>query len=300
MRAGPWVLALVLISICAAVLGGVWKWRTAPIAADELGQYLPGGESLVVSVDLAAMRQAGLLDLLAGSAAEQEADYREFVERTGFDYRTDLDRALIAVRGESVFGLMVGRFDWNVISGYAEDQQAMCRSSFCRMVGSRPGHTVSFFPLRKDILALASSTDEWAAFQLQKNPSITRPRIGPEPIVVLVPKRLLTEGTAPEMLRPWIAGLGGAEQARLALDAPGGRFELRLRVRCAGEANAATLESRVREQFGALRDAVMKNPNPDQLSLMLSGGEFGREGNEMTGKWAMSRSFIEGLLRAER
>jgi len=287
-----------LIAICAAVLGGVWKFRTAPIAADELAQYLPAGESLIVSIDLAAMRQAGLLDLLAGSVAEQEPDYREFVERTGFDYRTDLDRALIAVRGESVYGLMVGRFDWNVVSGYAEDQQAMCRSSFCRMVGSRPGHTVSFFPLRKDVLALASSTDEWAAFQLQKNSANPR-RVGPEPIVILVPKRLLMEGTAPEMLRPWIAGLGGAEQARLALDAPGGRFELRLRVRCTSEANAATLEARIREQFGALRDAVMKHSNPDQLSLMLSGGEFAREGQDMTGKWAMSRSFIEGLMRAE-
>ena len=52
---------------------------------------LPADRATLVYIDTDALRKSGLLDLLAGSKAAEEADYRKFVEQTGFDYRTDLD-----------------------------------------------------------------------------------------------------------------------------------------------------------------------------------------------------------------
>ena len=80
----------------AAVLGvllGIWGYwfYSRPYDAVRLVQCLPQDRSLHVYMNIGLLRSAGILDLLAGSQGTEEADYKKFVEQTGFDYRTDLD-----------------------------------------------------------------------------------------------------------------------------------------------------------------------------------------------------------------
>ena len=45
-------------------------------------------------MNAAALRDAGMLDAILGNTVNEEADYRDFVSQTGFDYKTDLDQVL--------------------------------------------------------------------------------------------------------------------------------------------------------------------------------------------------------------
>ncbi len=44
------------------------------------------------------LRSAGILDLLAGSKSAEDPDYKKFVDESGFDYCTALDRLAIGFR----------------------------------------------------------------------------------------------------------------------------------------------------------------------------------------------------------
>ena len=45
---------------------------------------------------LAAIRNSGLLEKLFGSTVGEEAEYKTFLQRTGFDYKRDLDTVLMS------------------------------------------------------------------------------------------------------------------------------------------------------------------------------------------------------------
>ncbi|MEE8201902.1 MAG: hypothetical protein V3R29_12145 [Candidatus Acidoferrales bacterium] len=105
--------------------------RPQPKAIPALG-WLPAESGLVAGFDLEQLRgQAWLLALLeeAGGEVEEGAEYREFVEATGFDYRRDLDRVWLGVFGASeeptVAGVAEGRFDRERILAYARRQGAI-------------------------------------------------------------------------------------------------------------------------------------------------------------------------------
>ena len=63
----------------------------------------------MVYIDTGLLRQSGLLELVAGSKAVEEPDYRKFVDQTGFDYRRDLDAVAAAFVDNHVQFLKWGR-----------------------------------------------------------------------------------------------------------------------------------------------------------------------------------------------
>ena len=91
-RIQPWQLAAIVILLCGSILWFAhWRSTSRPYGAAELIQCLPPEQATHMFIDVAALRSSGILDLLAGSRAAEEADYKKFVDQTGFDYRTDLD-----------------------------------------------------------------------------------------------------------------------------------------------------------------------------------------------------------------
>ncbi len=50
----------------------------------------------MLSVNVNALRQSGLLHFLAASQMAEEAEYKNFVASSGFDYQRDLDSVLIS------------------------------------------------------------------------------------------------------------------------------------------------------------------------------------------------------------
>ena len=97
-RFQPWQLALLVIVLCAVGLVIAQRhYASRVIDATDLVQYLPPDQAVHAYVDVNLLRSAGLLDLLAGSKAAEEPDYRRFIDQTGFDYRTDLDAVAAAL-----------------------------------------------------------------------------------------------------------------------------------------------------------------------------------------------------------
>ena len=116
----------------AAVLGvllGVWGYwfYSRPYDAVRLVQCLPADRSLHVYMNVGLLRSAGILDLLAGSQGAEEADYKKFVEQTGFDYRTDLDAVAAGFRDGDEYFAVQGRFKWNRLADYAQSHQGKCQ-----------------------------------------------------------------------------------------------------------------------------------------------------------------------------
>ncbi len=102
-----------------------------------------------------------MLDLLAGSKAAEEPDYRRFVEQTGFDYRTDLDAVRGGVLHGDVYFALRGRFEWKQLAEYARDRRAESAvNAMCEMPASTPERHISFYPLKSDVLALAVSAKQ--------------------------------------------------------------------------------------------------------------------------------------------
>src|SRR6266849_5717915 len=160
-RFQPWQLAVLVVLICAAAVG-VSHWRSVsrPFNAVALVECLPPDQATHLYIDVGALRRSGLLDLLAGSKAAEEPDYRRFVEQTGFDYRTDLDAIAAAFFRGNVYLTLRGRFQWKPLSDYARAQGGQCRNTICTLPASRPDRNISFYPLKADVLAFSVSAEE--------------------------------------------------------------------------------------------------------------------------------------------
>src|SRR2546423_1234043 len=95
----------------AAIWGGLY-YRPRAEPAGALLRRIPASNALLLFVDFAELRRAGVLGLLEAPQTTEEPEYRDFARQTGFDYQQDLDAAVLAVAPEGKFLLLRGRFDW--------------------------------------------------------------------------------------------------------------------------------------------------------------------------------------------
>ncbi len=239
------------------------------------------------------------MSLFDGSEVTQEAEYRAFVEGTGFDYTRDLDSAFIAFAPEGRYLLVRGRFDWRLLKDYVEAQGGRCRNAFCRVEGSTPERQISYFPVERDLMALAVSPDSWAASQMQ----IRRPRqmeLPNNPVwAVFTGSALADSDRLPAGSRAFIRALDGAERMVLAADqSKSGEIELSMRVSCRTGEQASALTARLKETTAMLQDLLRKEgqaPNPRDLSGVLTNGAFEQNGNNVIGRWPVPKAFLESL-----
>jgi hypothetical protein len=167
IRFQPWQLAVLLALLCGAFTGGIHLWRTrGGSSPSDLVAYLPTDNATVVYIDAAAIRRAGILKMIAGSKAAEELEYQRFVDQTLFDYRQDLDAVAVAFKDRQVFLAARGNFRWKNLMDYAAQQGGSCHNSFCSVPSSRPSRRISFYPLKSNIMALAISTDDFAAYSV--------------------------------------------------------------------------------------------------------------------------------------
>ena len=113
-------LILILVIAACALLAAVFYWRFRSLESVEtLLRRLPQKDAVVVQLNVKMFRAAGLLDLVASSPVVEEEDYRRFVHETTFDYRTDLDLALVSFDKDDILALLSGRFDFAALKNYA-------------------------------------------------------------------------------------------------------------------------------------------------------------------------------------
>lgn len=299
-RFQPWQLAVLVVALCAIAVGfAQWRRSRRAFGARELIQCLPPDASAHVYVDVDVMRRSGLLDLLAGSKAAEEPDYRRFVDQTGFDYRSDLDAVAAAFLRGSVYLTLRGRFEWKRLSDYARSQGGQCRNTICTMPGSRPDRNISFYPLKSDVLALSVSAEERGVAMIGPSQWKKPPALPPEPVWVLAPSFAFSDlSSFPTGTHAFFSPLAQAQQVTFAVGQQGERLQVRLEVLCNSVEAAAGLVKQLTSTTDLLKNMLARDhltPNPWDLSGVLTAGTFQQHDTRVAGAWPIERGFVEAI-----
>jgi len=295
------VLLAVGVLAAAAVAAGLWWFLWRPANAARMVALLPAGDAPLLYVDVGLLRQTGLLDQLAGQAGLEEAEYRRFVEASGFDYRRDLDAVALLFRKTDRLMVAAGRFDLEKLALYAKASGGRCAGSLCSMQGSSPDRQVSWMPLGRGLMGVAVSPDPMAA-ALMGNGS---PGKGVQPPVSVlwlhIPGTDLRPGASwPPGVSALLSGLEGADRVMLKVGIQGSGLVIELEAPCPSAGKAGEVVARLDESTGMLKKLLAKENrqhDPKDLSAVLAGGAFEAEGSVVRGTWPVSRAFIDSLAR---
>jgi hypothetical protein len=261
---------------------------------------LPAGDALVVYIDFAALRAAGILQMLDGSKVGEDPEYRSFVSKTEFDYKQDLDTAMVAFSPKGKYMLLKGRFDWKSLTNYVRSVDGACNNSFCRMPGSMPDRRISFFPVQSDLMALSVSKDEAAALEMNAADARFEREIPNAPVWLSIPPSIVGSGLPlPEGGQMFARTLDHAQTVTLALAPESGNFAARLDVRCASASDADIIAGQLTKATNLLRELIAREhqqPNPTDFSGFFTSGTFRSEGTRVQGYWPVKRALIDNLL----
>jgi len=270
-----------------------------PATPADLASYLPDKNSTLLYIDVDAMRRSGILNMLAGSKAAEELEYKSFVEQTSFDYRHDLDAIAATFNGDQIFFVLRGRFDWKKLRAYAQRQGGKCRNSFCSLDGSKPERRISFYPLKSNLMALAVSQDDMAAYQVVRNASHVNPFAPVEPVWVLVPAAVLKRSDSlPTGTRAFAIALANAERVVFSIGPEGDHLQASMNVTCSNPETASALLVQLESTTNTLRKWLAREhqqPNSTDLSGVLTAGSFRREDRRVLGQWPLQRAFVDAL-----
>jgi len=261
---------------------------------------LPSGDAAVLSIDFAALRQGGILNLLSGPVVDEEPEYKTFVEKTAFDYRRDLDHAFVAFHPGGVYYLVRGRFDWKRLEAYVHEQGGECSNGLCRMAGSLPSRKISYFQLRKNLLAMAVSTDASAAAVMQKPPTRPRPvAFLKQPVwLSLSSSTLKRSADFPTGTQLFAKAMEDADSATLSIAPKGQALEAQLDVVCRDARDASILAAQFQKMTSVLRQLIEKEnhqPTSADLAGVLLAGVFQQQDTHVVGQWPIERAFLDNL-----
>jgi hypothetical protein len=295
-----WLIVVGIAAVCGVSVWGVVWYRSRSLTTAALLRRMPAEDALVAYIDFGELRRGGVLKLLDGSKAGEDAEYQSFVRQSQFDYKKDLDEAIVAFAPTGRFLLLKGRFDWKSLRAYVESQNGRCINAFCRMTGSTPERRISFFPVRSNLMALAVSPDESAALRLESAVSGPDPQVPAAPVWLSIPTSVLkSSDSLPAGTRVFARGMERAETVTLAFAPEGQGLAARLDVRCRDERDAADLASQLTRTTSLLRETMERErqkPNPADLSGVLTSGAFRNDGRRVLGYWPIERAFVQNML----
>lgn len=281
-------------------MGGILLYRTSGGSRPaDLVAYLPVDNATVVYIDAGAIRRSGILNMIAGSKAAEELEYQQFVDQTLFDYRQDLDAVAVAFRSGQVYVAARGNFHWKNLMEYAVRQGGSCHNSFCIAPTSRPSRRISFYPLKPNIMALAISSDDLAAYSVARKPGKLALEPPSQPLWMLVPALALKDSDAlPAGAKPYASALQNAEQIVFTAGPDSNRLQVSMQVTCRDAAGAAKLLADFQGTTDTLRNWIAREhqqANPADLSGVLVAGTFRRDDRKVYGQWPIPRAFVDSL-----
>lgn len=292
----------IVITAAAAVLFAaayfIFRDR-GPGSPTELASYLPDKEGTLLYADVDAMRKAGILGMLAGSKSNEDPDYKDFVLQTGFDYRHDLDALAATFRSDQVFFAIRGHFDWDKLVTYAKKRGGSCKDSYCVTDGSKPLRRISFHKLRSNLMGMAVSPDDMAAYQIAKGASKVNPFSPDAPMWALVPSAVLKEANSlPAGTQAFALALEKADRAIFSIAPDGDHLKVLVNVTCKNADAASDLLVQLENTTNLLRRMLAREnrtANPQDLSGVLVAGTFHRDDRKVYGEWPLQRAFVESI-----
>ena len=295
-----WLLILLLSVLCGFALWGVISYRSRSITPAAMLKRLPTDNAVVLYIDFTRLRAGGILQMLDGSKVGEDPEYQNFVRKTDFDYKQDLDAVMVAFAPMGKYMLLKGRFDWKSLKSYVQASDGRCNNSFCKLAGSTPDKRISFFPLQSNLMAMAVSDDDVAA--LRMNTLTERPdtEIPAAPIWLSIPPSVVRSGQSlPAGTQMFARSLERARAVTLAVMPEDDHFAAKLSVRCSSDADANALAAELTKTTGLLRELIEREhqkANPADLSGFLTSGAFRSEGTRVSGYWRITRALLENLF----
>lgn len=289
-----------IIAILAGTFAGaafVWLAQSSPGEREMIGA-LPKTAATLVYIDAATLRKAGYLDLIAGARGAEDPEYKRFVAATGFDYRRDIDRIAGSFLAGDAFFAVSGRFDWAKLDQYAVAQGGKCRDGVCRAPTGTPGRFASFYPLGRNTLAIAFSTNETAALDIAPRKDAPATEYPRDPVWAVVPAAALHDAKVPAGAQSFTSPLQLAERIALSAGPKDGQLQLKLDVTASSPAAASDLLVKLEGATNTLRKLIEREhmqPNPNDFSGLLTSGSFRREDAKVYGVWPLRKEFIESV-----
>src|SRR5208282_887387 len=102
-----------------------WNLRDPYAEREQMLSLMPQDASAVIYLDIAELRSSPFLAELIRLAPkpEPDSDYAQFLQATGFNYETDLDRIAVSINRQAqvstAYAVVEGRFDRKKIEAYA-------------------------------------------------------------------------------------------------------------------------------------------------------------------------------------
>lgn len=292
-------VTLGIVSAAIVLAGTVaWlRWRDARQFGDTRAilSRFPAEDAIVLNIDFSKIRSAGFL---SDSRIPLEPEYKQFLDGTNFNYRSDLDSVVASFSKSGNFFIARGRFDWKKLRDYAAHQGGSCYQDVCRMVGSTPQRHISFLPLRDDVMALAVSTDDMAATRLTQAGNPITAQLPSAPVWVSVPGAALHESAAfPPGLGLMLSALGSADRLVITVNQSGAGLAAKLEANCRSQDDARVLASQLRTVTAKLKEASLssKEAQSDELVQVLAGGKFDDSGTRVNGQWPFSKALLASL-----
>jgi hypothetical protein len=295
-----WLLILLITALCGFTLWGVIWYRSRALTPAAMLKRLPTDDAVVLYIDFSRLRAGGILDLLDGSKVGEDPEYQSFVRKTDFNWRQDLDAAMVAFAPKGKYMLLKGRFDWKSLKTYVLGNDGRCNNSFCKMAGSAPEKRISFFPMQSNLMAMAVSDDDVAALRMNTVDAHEDAEIPAAPIWLSIPPSVVKSGqNLPAGTQMFARSLERAQAVTLAVVPEDDHFAAKLSVRCASDADATALAADLNKTTGLLREMIEREhqkANPADLSGFLTSGAFRSDGSRVSGYWRITRALIENLL----
>ncbi len=307
------MLALSLAAICVVSVLSLFAYRNyLGWDARKMAAALPLDDAVVLYADIAAMRNSGLLGAITGSKAVEEAEYREFVQQSGFDYKTDLDRIAIAFQNKNRFAVATGRFDWARIKNYATSNGGQCHNGVCDVRGSSEfvDRSLSFYPMRGAAMALASTPGTGGAYSVgptqtsRNTPYVSEWPVVTAPIWIRVPASAWRDSASlPTGARIFGSALSPATNTFFTIQPVSDR-QLRLQIDavCQTTAEAAKIQKDMEEATDLLKKMLTRDglsPKPGDLATLLINGSFQTDGTRVRGVWPLHLELIHSIFEGE-
>lgn len=262
---------------------------------------LPARSETLFFADFSALRQAGLIKILAGVRPAEEKDYQQFVSETQFDYTRDLDALAGSSSAREIFFVARGRFAWERLKRYAEAHGGKCIGGICQAPASTPGRWASFRLLAPDLAALAIGENKrslqlrWTASSLQMPTN--------EPVWVrLASPAFRNPPSLPPSLRLFASALQQGDSVLISAgpsDArSGGSFDIRLDAVFHSEAAAQAASKQLQLDTNMLKLALLRAhapSSPGDLTGVVTAGKFEAEKGHVYGTWPVSSELMKGL-----
>jgi hypothetical protein len=297
------VAAAGLAAATSAAVYGIYLYQHRFVRTNaDLLQFLPPGDNTTFFVHVDALRRAGVLKLLTGTAVMQESEYQGFLNQTNFDYARDVDAMAGAIDGDQLFFLLRGRFQASKLKQYALSHGGTCTDAECRAETSDRGRWAVFHFIQPDTLVLAVGPNQKALDSLRRSPKKTA-QLPTDPVWVKLSGRLLRNpAELPFAFRVFAVSLQSAAPVTVSLGPASGSsvaaFTLQLDASCPNQAAAETIRKQLEIQTKMLKLELArerKQPNAADLTGMLVAGSFQVVDQHLVGRWPVQRELIESL-----